>query len=312
MAAELEPIEVNPAITNQASLNDALGALHGGSDTVQGLTFPSNLEKHFLMFKVKKRERQTQKIAAGSQIKNVISLPIPANLSTGYNAKYANAPIGPGGALAQAVAAGDTSSLSSVVDSMNGGEEGGGLLGAIKNVGAGVAENQLAAIVGGVAGGALSKGGTLGSAVGAALGDLAGDALTGTLQSAGVARNPHLAVLFEGVDMRTHQFQYKLIARNAAESSTLREIITQFKLAMAPEFSEANHFFNYPDEFDIEFSKPLFLFKIGTSVLVDFQVNYTAQDGSLFHSNRAPLAVSISMTFQELDIITKAEIKEGR
>ena len=302
MAAELEPIQVNPAITNQASLNDALGALHGGSDTVQGLSFPSNLEKHFLMFKVKKRERQTQKIAAGSQIKNIISLPIPANLSTGYNAKYANAPIGPGGALAQAVAAGDTSSISSVVDSMNGGEDGGGLQGAIKNVGASVAQNELGTIIGAAIGGIT----------GAAAGNLAGDALTGTLQSAGVARNPHLAVLFEGVDMRTHQFQYKLIARNAAESNTLRDIITQFKLAMAPEFEDANHFFNYPDEFDIEFSKPLFLFKIGTSVLTDFQVNYTAQDGSLFHSNRAPLAVSISMTFQELDIITKAEIKEGR
>lgn len=304
MAAEQETLPPEPTLpqANQNDLDDALASLHTGSGTVQGLTFPSNLEKHFLMFKVKKRERQTQKIAAGSQIKNVISLPIPANLSTGYNAKYANAPIGPGGALAQAVAAGDTSSISSVVDSMNGGDGGGGLLGAIKNVGAGVAENQLGTIIGAAIGGIP----------GGVAGDLAGDALTGTLQSAGVARNPHLAVLFEGVDMRTHQFQYKLIARNAAESNTLRSIITQFKLAMAPEFNQANHFFNYPDEFDIEFSKPLFLFKIGTSVLVDFQVNYTAQDGSLFHSNRAPLAVSISMTFQELDIITKQEIKEGR
>lgn len=303
MPIELEPITIPDAAARatQVSVNDALGALHGGSDNVQGLVFPGNLEKHFLMFKIKKRERDTQKMAANENVKQIITLPIPANLSTGYNAKYANAPIGPAGQIAAQIAgqADSTSSLADLISSDAGQED---LRGAVKNIAAETLESQLGALIGG------AVGGVGGLATGAA----AGNALTGALQGAGVARNPHLAVLFEGVDMRTHQFQYKLIARNEAESSTLREIITQFKLAMAPEFVESNHFFNYPDEFDIEFSKPQFLFKIGTSVLVDFQLNYTAQDGSLFHSNRAPLAVSIALTFQELDIITKQQIREGR
>ena len=199
-------------------------------------------------------------------------------------------------------AAAEQGALGSIADFLSSETGKESLKGAVKNVGASLAQDQLAAVVGG------AIGGIPGIAGGAA----AGDALSGSLQSAGVARNPHLAVLFEGVDMRTHQFNYKLIPRSAAESNTLRDIIKEMKLAMAPEFIESGHFFNYPDEFDIEFSNTDFLFKIGTSVLVDFQISYTAQDGSLFHQNGAPVAVSISMTFQELDIVTKKQIEEGR
>jgi hypothetical protein len=288
-------------IPSPPSVQDALGAVEQGGPSVQGLAFPANLDKHFILFKVKKRERSSKLTAPSTNVKSVISLPVPAALSTGYNAKYANMPIGPAGALAQQVAAGE-SALTSVSDmlSTESGKE--SLKGAIKNVGAALAQEQLSTVIGGAIGGIA----------GAVAGEAAGQGLQGTLQTAGVARNPHLAVLFEGVDMRTHQFNYKLIPKNEGESATLQDIIKQFKLAMAPEFIESGHFFNYPDEFDIEFSNTSYLFKIGTSVLTDFQVNYTAQDGSLFHSNRAPVAVSISMTFQELDIITKKQIEAGR
>jgi len=285
---------------------DALAPIESNaSATVEGLAFPSNLEKHFILFKVKKRERQTKLLTPGTKIKKVISLPIPANLSTGYNAKYANMPIGPMGKIAQqtiASAQSEGGALGSIADLLGTDAGQDSLKGAVKNIGATLAQEQLSGIVGG------AIGGLPGLVAGAA----ADQATQGALQVTGVARNPHLAVLFEGVDMRTHQFQYKFIPRNAGESDTLREIIKQFKLAMAPEFIESGHFFNYPDEFDIRIGNPDYLFKIGTSVLIDFQLNYTAQDGSLFHVNGAPVAVSLSMTFQELDIITKAQIEDGR
>ena len=285
---------------------DALAPIESSAAAVvEGLAFPSNLEKHFILFKVKKRERETKLLKPGSRIKKVISLPIPSNLSTGYNAKYANMPIGPAGKIAQqtiASAQGEGGKLGAIADLLGTQAGQDSLSGAVKNIGATLAQEQLSGIVGG------AIGGITGFAAGAA----AGEAQQGALQVTGVARNPHLAVLFEGVDMRTHQFQYKFIPRNRGESDTLREIIKQFKLAMAPEFIESGHFFNYPDEFDIRIGNPDYLFKIGTSVLIDFQLNYTAQDGSLFHVNGAPVAVSLALTFQELDIITKAQIEDGR
>lgn len=291
---------------SQPTSLDALAPIESNATAVvEGLAFPSNLEKHFILFKVKKRERETKLLKPGSKIKKVISLPIPANLSTGYNAKYANMPIGPAGKIAQqtiASAQGEGGKLGAIADLLGTPAGQDSLSGAVKNIGATLAQEQLSGIVGG------AIGGITGFAAGAA----AGEAQQGALQVTGVARNPHLAVLFEGVDMRTHQFQYKFIPRNRGESDTLREIIKQFKLAMAPEFIESGHFFNYPDEFDIRIGNPEYLFKIGTSVLIDFQLNYTAQDGSLFHVNGAPVAVSLALTFQELDIITKAQIEDGR
>ena len=297
------PVE-NPSQPTQL---DALEPIESNATAVvEGLAFPSNLEKHFILFKVKKRERQTKLLKPGSNVKKVISLPIPANLSTGYNAKYANMPIGPSGKIAQQTVAAAQGSeggaLGAIADLLGTDAGQDSLKGAVKNIGATLAQEQLSGIVGG------AIGGLPGIVAGAA----ADQATQGALQVTGVARNPHLAVLFEGVDMRTHQFQYTFIPRNRGESDTLREIIKQFKLAMAPEFIESGHFFNYPDEFDIRIGNPEYLFKIGTSVLTDFQLNYTAQDGSLFHVNGAPVAVSLALTFQELDIITKAQIEDVR
>jgi hypothetical protein len=81
---------------------------------------------------------------------------------------------------------------------------------------------------------------------------------------------------------------------------------------MAPKI-DGLAFFDYPDEFIISFPKnESFLFKIGTSVLTDFTVNYTPDGGSYFHENGAPVSVSMSLSFTELDVITKDKIAQGR
>ena len=76
--------------------------------------------------------------------------------------------------------------------------------------------------------------------------------------------------------------------------------------------SDGGAFFQYPDEFLITFPSDQFLFKIGTSVLTSFTVDYTPDGGSYFHVNGAPVSVAMSLQFTELDILTKTEIGEGR
>jgi hypothetical protein len=78
---------------------------------------------------------------------------------------------------------------------------------------------------------------------------------------------------------------------------------------MAPGYAAEGHFFTYPEQFDIEFHYPNYLFDIGASVMTDFSVNYHSEGGSYyFDETNAPVSVTLSMTFQELTVNTKGNI----
>ena len=126
----------------------------------------------------------------------------------------------------------------------------------------------------------------------------------------GKAANPFQAVFFQNPELRTHSFSYTLSPQNIEESSTIRNIITEFKKAMLPSFSDGSKtFFNYPKVFEIEFRFDEFLFEIGTSVLTSFDVSYHAENTpSYFDESKAPTAVKISMSFQETNILTAEDV----
>ena len=282
-------------------VDEALGSLSNSlSSATGGVQFPDDLGVNKIIFQVKTRERDTTKYK--TQLKNgtTIALPIPSNLSTGYGASYSQEGIGILGQEAREFVAGG-GGLQSAAEKLKSGEAA-DILGQQAKAIAASASVEAAALVGGLVAGPAGVG------VGAAAAGLARGALAG----AAIAVNPHLAVLFEGVGFRSHSFQYKFSPRNQGESNALKRIIKVFKFAMHPEEKDLA-FFRYPDEFDITFpNNELFLFKIGTSVLTDFQINYNPDGGSYFHENGAPVSVSLSMNFTELDVLTKAEIDEGR
>ena len=149
----------------------------------------------------------------------------------------------------------------------------------------------------------------------------------------GIAKNPFNALLYEGPDRRSHRFSYRLSARNRKESESIRKIILNFKWYMSGSygFGKAQSlaqesvgvtdiallkrgFFEYPEYFDIEFHHSKYLFDIGPSVLKSFSVNYHPENYPAYVRDKedpttpAPLEVSIDMTFQERDIVTKEEI----
>ena len=79
-----------------------------------------------------------------------------------------------------------------------------------------------------------------------------------------------------------------------------------------------SHFYNYPEQFDIDFHHDEMLFNIGPSELKGIQVNYHP-DGPLYHTKqdsqlnlgnevKAPVAIQLQLTFQEVAIITKTEL----
>jgi len=288
--------------------------LRKDADTI---IFPSEIENvgQFMKFSIF-REFQFQRDAfEKGSIDTRIFLPLPANLTAGYSSEYANEELGVVGtaaarnigALTNTIGTGQNeveSAAESLKNFAAGVRDDVGMSG-VKSMGAQFASAEGGAIIGGLIKGVL--GGTIGAAGGAGI--------KGAFAGSGMARNPHLAVLFQGTGFRTHSFSYKLVPSNQRESKTITKIIRAFKHAMVPEYIEQNHFFRYPQQFRLELNNPDHLFKFQTCVLTGFNVNYHGEGGPFYHNlengEEAPVSVTIEMNFTETRIITKDEIEEG-
>ena len=276
---------------------DALDKLNNGISSASGIRFPSDISQNYVTFTPQPRTRAMKKDGAKAQSGGGgITLPIPSNMSTGYNAQY------------------DTGTGIGVLGNFTTDQMQAGTIPTAAQTGQAVAQ-QMAAIglsaspeIMALVGAGLS-GTPIGAGVGAALGGIAQGAALG----AGIAANPHLAVIFTGVNFRSHTFTYKFSPRDASESATIKNIITRFKKHMHPDV-EGPAFFKYPDEYAIKFSgkNEDYMFNFGSSVLTDLQVNYNPDGGSYFHDNGAPVSVGLQLTFTEIDILTKDQIAKGR
>lgn len=277
------------------------------------IIFPADIDnEHYMVYKVMKRRRLRRTDASEIGTYQNIVLPIPSNLGVQYSANYSDKELGALGAMAagQVGAADISSAVSSVGDMIS--KKIAAATNAFKTGDADSAVKGLATAspaLATAAGGALA--GPLGGLL--ALGGSSGGVVAGVSVSEGLALNPHMAVVFEGVGFRSHQFTYKFIARNESESRNIRRLINTFQYYMHPSYAVGGFAFQYPEEFEIEFSSALspYLYDIGTCVLKDFSVNYNGEGIPLFFENTgAPVSIEINMTFQETHIITKERLQD--
>ena len=282
----------------------------------KGLSFPRDLDSdHFMVFRVYKstRESRVQQVATKETLRT-IALPVPNNLQTSYSANYQNQNLGVLGAgaagkinadnamqAANDIGAAVNQKLAGVMGILDKKEISGDdavRLGAVTAAAAGVAT---AGALAGPLGGALAIGGTE-------------NVVQGILLNEGTAINPHMAVLFEGVGFREHQFSYKFIARSQEESVMIDNIVKSFEYHMHPAYKAGTLAFDYPDEFEITFSDSIspYLYKVHNSVLKSLNVNYNGENLPLFFEQTgAPVSVEITLGFQETKIITKESTNEG-
>ena len=278
------------------------------------LYYPEDLDnEHFIIFQVKKRKRLFREELGTTETYQNIVLPVPSNLQLQQGANYTDAELGiAGGLTAGRINTTDiTSAASSLGDAIT--QKINAATNAFKTgdtdamlKGAGIALPSAATAVGakvaGGLGGLLALAGTS-QGVGA-----------GLSVDSGAAINPHLAVVFQGVGFRSHQFTYKFIARNQDESDVIKNIINTFKFFMLPSFAGGSSLaFNYPDEFEIKFAEQIspYLYDIGTCVLKDVSVNYNGEGIPLFFENSgAPVSIELSLSFQETQIYTKERLED--
>lgn len=141
-----------------------------------------------------------------------------------------------------------------------------------------------------------------------------------------MAINPHQEVIFNGIGFRPFTFNFRFTPESEDEAINVDNIIRAFKFYAAPEILKgtAGRFWIYPAEFDISFYsngvENDFLHKISTCALVDIQVNYTpVGHWSAFRpanpksqlGGSPSVCTDLTLTFKELEIMTKQRVLEG-
>jgi hypothetical protein len=182
---------------------------------------------------------------------------------------------------------------------------------------------ELGTLLGALSGGAFDNikniGGESGVALGASLAKLPGafgaaDVGSALGISSGTALNPFRETVFESVDFRSFTFKYKFFPKNEKESADVFKIIETFKFHMHPEMSDGKLFFIYPSEFNITYyfgnNRNPYFHKFTTCVLESMDVSYGGEQFSSFR-NGEPTEINMSLTFRELEVLTKTMINQG-
>lgn len=299
-ATTLSPTIVNPAISSQTA------SLYANEKNLDTFLFPNDLdEDHYMLFKVMETRRLRKEDTTNKKTKQVIALPIPGNLQVSYAADYENAALGTLGGLMGGTVTKEQigSGISSIWNDLTsfGGQT-------VKDIASGNISDAVTAA--GVAGGTALVGGKVAGILATAVmgGDIVGGIIKGAQRRAGLALNPHMAVVFNGVGFKEHSFNFKFVARNEYESRQIQAICKIFRHHMLPAYAYNKLAFKYPDEFEIEFSTTVapFLYKIGRCVLKSFNVSYNGQGVPQFYAHtQAPIEVDIQLGFQEVHIETR-------
>ena len=136
----------------------------------------------------------------------------------------------------------------------------------------------------------------------------------------GRSANPYLEVLYGGPQLRTFNYSFKFAPKNEKEKDDVQKIIQMFRFHSAPEHrSGSNMFLGLPSEFDIHYmyqaqdgqaSENDYYNKIATCVCTGCDVNYTP-DGVKSFEGGAPTKITMNLSFQETELLTKERINEG-
>ena len=227
------------------------------------------------------------------RLDTAIALYMPAQVQVSYGAKYTDTEISAlAGALGQAV--GDMSQGATLSDTYN---------------------KVIPMVTEGLQKKALLMGADL----------LDGLGISGAREAIEIGRAEVIAdrmqLAFQGVDRRTFSYQFKMTPRDSREADEIKKIVHAFKFNMMPEFTDSTKrdTLNYPATFDIEYhyrgKNNTYLNRVSECFLEKMDVSYGGDRYKTFDPHNSegapPVETSISLTFQEIEIMTREKIDEG-
>ena len=131
----------------------------------------------------------------------------------------------------------------------------------------------------------------------------------------GQVLNPNMELLFEGVNLRSFKFSFKLTPRSGKEATAVKKIIRKLKESMAPA-RDGTYFLETPKIFELTYMKGSgehpFLHKFKQCALTDMSVNYTGEGiyatyGDFTNPNAegvgTPVSMIMDLSFKELEPI---------
>ena len=155
-----------------------------------------------------------------------------------------------------------------------------------------------------------------------AVGEIAGaEGADALLKKAfGEADNPYMEVLFDSMSLRTFTYNFQFAPRNEQEALEVQKIIQLFRFHMAPELRPGvNRYLGLPSQFDIHYmflskdgaaSENNFYNRIATCVLQECKVNYTPNGVKSFEDG-GPTQTTMTLSFKEIELLTKDKVSEG-
>ena len=136
----------------------------------------------------------------------------------------------------------------------------------------------------------------------------------------GEASNPYMEVLFDQMQLRTFTYNFNFAPRNEQEALEVQKIIQLFRFHMAPELRpDVNRYVGLPSQFDIHYmylskegvaSENNYYNRIATCVLQDCKINYTPNGVKSFEDG-GPVQTTMTLTFKEIELLTKDKIAQG-
>jgi hypothetical protein len=124
--------------------------------------------------------------------------------------------------------------------------------------------------------------------------------------------NPKASLFFDGIEMKTHTFNWSLAPRSESESKAIRDINNTIKKNILPSYGQVRGLnrvlLNYPSTVDIFFfgvDQSYFVY-YKTCMVQSFSVDFSPQ-GLAFVKGGKPAMVNISMNVIETDIHTSED-----
>lgn len=126
--------------------------------------------------------------------------------------------------------------------------------------------------------------------------------------------NPVLAATFKGPNLRVHNFEWRVVPKNAKETATLNSIIRKIRRAIHPSMvglinDDGNLAMEYPDICTCALLMP------GTdqnifykpAMVSSFKVDHNEGGLAFFQKSGNPVSYKISMIMTELDVVTRED-----
>jgi hypothetical protein len=130
----------------------------------------------------------------------------------------------------------------------------------------------------------------------------------------GMAFNPQMQVLFDGIDFREYEMTFVFTPNNAREAETVKQIIKTFRKYSAPTVMKqtGGFFFNPPSVVDVQFmfnGRPNpYLNEIRRSVITQVTVDYSPNQTWATFGNGAPVQTSMTLSFREIYLVDRDSI----